>query len=42
MVVLFIILFVLILWSACKIADESKKEKELWEEYMDLHKDYKR
>ena len=42
MALLFIVLFVLILWSACKVADEEKREKELWDEYVEEHKDYKR
>ena len=42
MVALFIILFVLILWASFKVVDEAEREKELWNEYMELHKDWKR
>ena len=40
--IVFIILFALILWSSCKVVDESKREKELWDRYMEDHMDYKK
>lgn len=41
-IILFVLVFILALYASFKVVDEDERKEQHWNEYMELHKDYKR